>query len=84
MKKTLRDRCAAFLATMTANQVIRKGSSVEDLQGFVIADIGRHAASDVLGQSLPLCVYFACETDREEFIAAIRGWRPNLEVRRLP
>lgn len=80
---SLRSRCATMLSQLQRNAVLRQGSPVDDLLAFVVAETGRRADSALDG-SLPLCLYFATEADREEFIAAVREAKPNMIAKRLP
>lgn len=80
---TLRDRCREFQKVLQLDAVLRQGSPVDDLLAFVISEIGR-AASEKLDSSVPLCLYFANETDREEFIAAVHEAKPNMISKRWP
>jgi hypothetical protein len=43
---------------------------------FVIAETGR-TADEGLKDSLPLCLYFATEEDRDEFVELFREVKPN-------
>jgi hypothetical protein len=54
----------------------------DDLIGFVISEIGR-AAEQNFEKSLPLCLYFDTEEDREEFIAAFRKVHPNAFMKKM-
>lgn len=75
---TLKDRCAAML-----DQLAREGSPTDALAGFVTAEIGR-AHEPRFQETLPLCLYFKSEKDREEFIEAFREWKPDIITRRVP
>lgn len=78
---TLRSRCANFL--LNQDPMTRKGSPLDDLIAFVIAETGRKADAK-LDQSLPLCLYFPTAADREEFIDAFLEAKPHLTARKLP
>lgn len=76
---TLEDRCRAFLATLEPAENV-----VESLAAFVLAETGRHAASPVLDNALPVVLYFRDASDAEEFVAAIRDAKPGMRVKKLP
>ena len=80
---TLRERCKAMYQKMQRDAVLRQGDPVEDLVAFVIAEKGR-SADESLKDSLPLCLYFANEADREEFVAAVHAAKPNMIAKRMP
>lgn len=80
---TLRDRCKAIYGEIRADAMLRQGSPVDTLMAFVIAEKGR-AADDALSETLPLCLYFGSEADREEFIAAVHAWKPGMVAKRMP
>jgi hypothetical protein len=79
---TLRDRCKEFYQTSQRNAILRQGSPVDALVEFVVAETGRKA-DKVLDKTLPLCLYFASDADREEFIAMMREAKPNMITKRL-
>jgi hypothetical protein len=79
----LRDRCKELYQKMSRDAILRQGSPVDDLIAFVIAETGR-TADLRLEKSLPLCLYFNNDQDREDFIAAIRKAKPNMVVKKLP
>lgn len=62
---------------------MRVGNPVDELMAFVIAETGR-AADARLEETLPLCLYFITETDRDEFVAAVQEIKPNMMMRKLP
>lgn len=81
--RTLRERCQAIIDQINRDAILRQHDAVDTLLAFVIAETGRKA--DVsLADRLPLCVYFANEADREEFIAAVREAKPGMISRKLP
>lgn len=68
---------------MTRNAMLRQGSPVDDLVAFVVAETGRKADAALEG-TLPLCLYFASDADREEFVAAMREAKPGMTTKRMP
>lgn len=80
---SLRERCQAVVNTMQRDAMLRQGSSVETLMAFVVAETGR-TGDPSLADALPLCLYFVSDTDREEFMAAVREWKPGMITRKLP
>lgn len=56
---------------------------VEDLMAFVIAERGR-TADLRLEKSLPVCLYFPSEKDRDEFITLVHEIKPNWISKKLP
>lgn len=80
---TLRDRCKAMHEQMVRNGILRQGSPVDDLIEFVVSEIGR-SADTKLENTLPLCLYFASEQDRKEFIAIVREAKPNMRMKVVP
>lgn len=80
----LRSRCVAMLSQLQRNAMLRQGSPVDDLMAFVVAETGRKASDNALDASLPLCVYFATEADRDEFIAAVQEAKPGMITKVLP
>lgn len=79
----LRARCKAMYQKMGRDAMLRQGDPVEDLTAFVVSEIGR-AADSKLENSLPLCLYFSSEQDREEFVAAVREAKPGMVARQWP
>lgn len=80
---TLRDRCKKFYQQAQLNAMLRQGSPVDDLMAFVISEKGR-AADRSLSDTLPLCLYFGNEQDREEFIALVHEIKPNMIAKKMP
>ena len=80
---TLRDRCTTLCQQMQRNAMLRQGSPVDDLMAFVIAERGR-SADESLAETLPVCLYFGSEQDREEFIALVHEVKPNMITKRMP
>lgn len=80
---TLRARCIEFINTAQRNAVMRQGSPVDELMAFVVAETGRDAEPN-LANSLPVCLYFPTQEDREEFIEAVLEAKPGMTVRRMP
>jgi len=74
---TLRKRCQQFLAGMTYDR------NAADLEAFVISELGR-AADTKLESTVPLCLYFGSEKDREEFVAAVHEAKPGMIAKRWP
>jgi hypothetical protein len=80
---TLRERCKEMYQRIQRDAMLRQGSPVDDLMAFVIAEKGR--AADVgLKETLPLCLYFGTEQDRDEFIAIVREMKPNMISKKMP
>jgi len=82
-KTSLRTRCIKFLSRLKQDAMLRQGSPVDDLIAFVVSENGRQAYAS-LDASLPLCLYFATEADRDEFIDAFQEAKPNAVSRRMP
>ncbi len=80
---SLRDRCKAMYQQMQRDAMLRQGSPVDDLVAFVVAETGR-TADKRLKESLPLCLYFATDQDRDEFIALVHEAKPNMITKRIP
>jgi hypothetical protein len=80
---TLRDRCKAMYQQMQRDAMLRQGSPVDDLMAFVVAETGR-TADEGLKNTLPLCLYFGSEQDREEFVALVREAKPGMITKRMP
>lgn len=80
---SLRDRCKQIVTKMKQDAILRQGSSVDTLLEFVLSEIGR-SADPSLDKTLPLCLYFATEQDREEFIALVQEAKPNMMMKRMP
>jgi hypothetical protein len=80
---TIEERCREFLTQQQSRAIMRTGSPVRELMGFVLAERGR-SADKSLEESLPLVLYFASAEDREEMVAAIREAKPNLISRPTP
>lgn len=80
---SLRERCGAIVAKLQRDAILRQGNPVDTLLEFVIAEQGR-TADHALDKTLPLCLYFATDEDREEFIAAVRAAKPNMVAKKLP
>jgi hypothetical protein len=79
----IRKRCAAMLDKLATDRMLRQGSPVDDLLNFVIAERGR-AVEPRFEQALPLCLYFATEQDRDEFLAVFRELKPTMMTRKVP
>ena len=80
---TLRERCQSVHATMTRDAILRQGNPIETLEAFVIAERGR-AADPVLDEAFPLCLYFADETSRDEFVALVLSVKGATRTIKLP
>lgn len=63
--------------------MLRQGSPVDDLLAFVVSETGRKADKS-LDKTLPLCLYFADDADREEFIAMVLTAKPGMIAKRMP
>ena len=79
----MRDRCKAMYQQMTRDAMLRQGSPVDDLMGFVLAEIGR-TADPRLEESLPVVMYFGSDADRDEFIALVHEAKPGMMAKRFP
>lgn len=79
----LRARCKQFNERLTRNAILRQGSPVDDLVAFVVSETGR-AADPSLKETLPLCLYFVSEKDRDEFVALIRDVKPFMVTKKMP
>lgn len=73
---TLRDRCNQFISE-------RHRTDSDDLLGFVLSEKGRDADPS-LADTLPLVLYFGNDADRDEFLAMLREYKPNMTARKLP
>lgn len=80
---SLRERCREMLVMLHRDGILRQRSPVETLMAFVLAETGR-TADPQLAETLPLCLYFNTDADRDEFIAGVREILPNLVSRKLP
>ena len=76
----LRTRCAAFLTGRLKRPPFPP--DVDALVEFVVSEVGRSAHTK-LETTLPLCLYFASDADRDEFIAAVREAKPNMIMRKI-
>lgn len=79
---TLRERCKAHYQQSGVNAMLRQGDPVEDLVAFVVSEIGR-AADERLETTLPLCLYFQDQGDRDEFIDLIRHAKPGMMMKQI-
>lgn len=79
----LRERCRQLYGRMSRDAMLRQGDPVETLVSFVVAETGR-AADQRLDTSLPLCLYFASDEDRREFMALIREAKPGMVMKEIP
>ena len=77
----LRERCADVVAHNSWTK--DDAESVDYLMAFVIAEIGR-SASTHFEKSAPLCIYFADDASREEFIEVFKEAKPNVVTRKFP
>jgi len=80
---SLRDRCKEFYQRQGRNAMLRQGDPVEEIVAFVVAEIGR-AADERLEDTLPLCLYFGSNDDRDEFVAMVSEVKPNMVAKKLP
>lgn len=80
---TLRDRCKEFYQKAQQDAMLRQGSPVDDLMAFVLSEIGR-GADEKLESTVPLCLYFGNEPDREEFVALMHEAKPGWITKRWP
>lgn len=78
---TLRDRCKRFLLSVMYDAE-HKSDAYDRLTEFVVAEIGR-AQHSSLEDSLPLCLYFQTEDDRDEFMQAMALAKPNMTIRKV-
>lgn len=72
---TLKDRCRKFLEHSV-------GDPVQELYEFVIAEQGRKLAPE-LDDSVPLCLYFETDAEREDFVAMVQQINPNMRARKV-
>ena len=79
---TLLERCAQFLIQQKGGALWATSAGIKTLEDFVLAEVGRKA-DYTLEDSLPLCLYFPTEADREEFIAAIKEAKPNWTTKKV-
>lgn len=79
----LRNRCNAMYQKIQQDAMFRRGSPVDDLMRFVIAERGR-ASDNEIAETFPLCLYFGSDRDREEVIELIHEVRPNTIPMRMP
>lgn len=82
MSETLKARCRAFLSKQQRRAIMRTGDPVQELFEFVIAESGRKAAPE-LDETMPLCLYFKTDVDREDFIALVQHINPNMTARKV-
>lgn len=80
---TLRDRCKEFYQTAQRKAITRTGSPVDDLEAFVLSEIGR-AADERFESTVPLCLYFSNDKDRQEFIDAVTAAKPGMISKTWP
>lgn len=80
---SLRDRCKALYEKMQHDAMYRQGSPVDDLMTFVVAERGRVADIN-LAETLPLCLYFRSDRDREECMELIHEVKPHTIAKRMP
>jgi hypothetical protein len=83
MSDKLRDRCKAMYQKMQTDAILRQGSPVDDLMGFVLAEIGRSADTS-LEESKPVVLYFGSDEDRDEFVALVHEAKPGMIAKRFP
>ena len=79
---TLRDHCRDFVTTQNRRAMMRVGDPVQELMEFVLSERGRHAAPE-LDETLPLCLYFGNEAEREDFIRMVQQINPNMQARKV-
>ena len=79
----LHERCKEMLGKLRQDAMLRQGSPVEDLVAFVVAETGRSAEMK-LEDTLPLCLYFPTEQDREGFIRTVQEVKPHMRMKRMP
>lgn len=79
----LRDRCRELYGRMSRDAMLRQGDPIETLVAFVTSEIGR-TADRSLDSSLPLCLYFASEEDRREFVELVREAKPGMVMKEVP
>ncbi len=80
---SLRDRCKDMYQQMQRAALLRLGSPVDDLLGFVQAEIGR-TADDRLEDTCSLILYFSTEEDRAEFKALVMEAKPGMVAKEIP
>lgn len=80
---SLRDRCTAIYQQIHRDAILRQGSPVDTLLEFVVAETGR-SADKRLEETLPLCLYFQTDADREEFIELVREAKPGMVMKKMP
>jgi hypothetical protein len=79
---SLRDRCKKVLDKMAMDGMLRQNSPVDTLLEFVISEQGR-AADSRLEETLPLCLYFTSDEERDEFITLVRDAKPGMSMRKV-
>lgn len=79
----LRDRCKAMYEQMTRNAILRQGSPVDDLMGFVQSELGR-TADKRLEDTCSLILYFGEEKDRSEFKSMVAEVKPHWMMKEIP
>jgi hypothetical protein len=81
---SLRERCKKFCQKVQRDVTLgRNPNMFDELTNFVVSEIGR-AADSSLEDTLPLCLYFASERDRDEFLLAIHEAKPGMIAKRWP
>jgi hypothetical protein len=80
---SLRNRCEAMYQKIQQDAMFRRGSPVDDLMTFVVAERER-ATDSSLVETLPLCLYFRSDRDREECMELIHEVKPNTIAKRMP
>lgn len=80
---TLRERCREMLGVLQRDAMLRQGNPVESLLAFVLAEKGR-AADASLESTKPLVLYFADDTQREEFLDIWKGLHIGSITKELP
>ena len=80
---SLRNRCEALYQKIQHDAMFRRGSPVDDLMTFVFAERGR-AADNNLAETVPLCLYFRSDRDREECMELIHEVKPCTIAKRMP
>lgn len=75
---TLRERCRRF----AIDKLYTENSLVDNITEFVVSEIGR-AQHESLEDTLPLCLYFQTEQDRNEFMQAMALAKPDMVMRKV-
>lgn len=80
LPQSLRLRCHEMLLDLRSEDW---DEALSCLIAFVIAERGR-AADTRLDKTLPVCLYFANDKDRNDFIELAMEANPNLKMSKVP